>query len=411
MLQTLRPEAWEPAEDEPRRPSRGILSALVFNLCLLVAPLAGACALLIVVRDQLYTYDYNQSAAREVALGVARLNGELIQIDFDHQNQWDALIAMELQANDWQAARGFLLSGGGMLPRRSANVLNRAADATDAELEIAALQFLNLGTRQRYQELAEQRRQNSPADPPLGDLADFRLLAQGMLDAPENSALQFVLTGYALGLAGELSPRMAAGAGAVLDASRREDYPVALGAEIDALLAASIPQARYVESARQNTSPRGEVNYEAAFSAAVAPTESARVRALLDDVGAISQATSRRGAAFMLTHARTIQDLPRLRLIAEAAGDRAFAAAKRLPRDGRLLTAARGDLRINRDFALALAAAMLALTGLVAVVIAKIVEAALNAWRAFTHPSDDDALHDDLAELIDLGRGQTWRPL
>ena len=36
--------------------------------------------------------------------------------------------------------------------------------------------------------------------------------------------------------------------------------------------------------------------------------------------------------------------MPRLRLIAQAAGDRAAAAAKRLPRDGRLLAAARGEL-------------------------------------------------------------------
>lgn len=386
--------------------------AFVFNLCLFMAPLAGACALLVIARDQLYTYEFSQRTARDVALHVARLNGELIQIDFDRQNQWDALIAMELQANDWQAARGFLLSGGGMLPRRSANVLNRAADATDAELELAAMQFLNLSTRQRYQEMAEQRRQTALTDPPLGDLADFRLLAQAMLDAPENSALQFILTGYALGLAGELSPRMAHGAGALLDASRRQDYPETLGAEIDALLAASIPYERYVQSARDNADERRGVNYEAAFRAAVSPADSARVRALLDDIGAISQATSRRSAAIMLTHARSTRDLPRLRLIAEAAGDRAFAAAKRLPRDGRLLTAARGELRMNRDLAIALGAAAIALAGLVAVVIAKIVQAALNAWRAFANPhDDDDGVHDHLAELIDLGRGQTWRPL
>ncbi|MBY0563448.1 MAG: hypothetical protein K2P58_04595 [Hyphomonadaceae bacterium] len=387
------------------------MSAFAFNLCLLLLPIAGASALIVIARDQLYSYEFSQSGAREVASQVARLNGELIQIDFDRQNQWDGLIAMELQANDWHAARGFLLSGGGMLPRRSANVLNRTADATDAELEIAALQFLNINTRQRYQELAEQRRAHSPADPPLGDAADFRLLAQGVLDAPENSVLQFILTGYALGLAGELSPRMAHGAGALLDASRREDYPEQLSAEVEALLMSSVPYARYVQSASDNTSERSGVDYEAAFRAAVVPAEAAKVRTLLDDVGAMGEATSRRSAAIMLTHATTLRDLPRLRLIAQSAGDRAAAAAKRLPRDGRLLTAARGALRMSQDLAIALGIAVLALAGLVAVVVAKIVQGALDAWRAFTNPHDEDDLHDHMAELIELGGGRTWRPL
>ena len=50
---------------------------------------------------------------------------------------------MELRAGDPQAARGFLLSGAGMLPNRSANVLTQAieADASEAELEVAAPGF------------------------------------------------------------------------------------------------------------------------------------------------------------------------------------------------------------------------------------------------------------------------------
>jgi hypothetical protein len=338
---------------------------------------------------------------------VARLNGELIELDFDQQNQWDALIAMELQANDLESARGFLLSAGGMLPRRSASVLNNASDATDRELEVAALQFLNPGTRERYQALAMRRLQNPAVDQPVGDESDFLLLARAMVEAPESDAFQFILTGYALGLAGDLSPRMSKGAGALLDASRRDDYPDDLAIEIEALFASSFSMPAFRQRMNGADPAAFAETSAAAFRAGVSEAEAARVRTLLDDVGAISQATSRRAAAAMLTHAHSLSDMARLRLLAQSAGDRAAAAAKRLPRDGQLMRAAQGELTINRDLMAALAAAGAAFAGLLLVVIAKLIEVLAGTLR---HWNDEDDLG---GELVDLGfsGGQTWRPL
>jgi hypothetical protein len=199
-----------------------VLSALAFNLCLLLLPLAGAAALIVIARDNLYAYEYSDTGAQVVRDRVARLNGELIQIDFDRQRQWDDLVAMELRAGDTAAARGFLLSGPGMLPSRSANVLNQAlnADASDAELEVAALQLLTPSTRQTYQEqvrlLSQRGATPETAPTTLADPRDFELMARALIAEPETDSLQFVLTGFSLGFAGDLSPRMQTGAAALL---------------------------------------------------------------------------------------------------------------------------------------------------------------------------------------------------
>ena len=104
--------AWRPvrAQRKSRRGLDGALSALVFNICLLLLPLAGAAALIVIARDNLYAYEFSDQGARAVALRVARLNGGLIQVDFDRQNQWDGLVDMELRSNDLHAARGFAIA-------------------------------------------------------------------------------------------------------------------------------------------------------------------------------------------------------------------------------------------------------------------------------------------------------------
>jgi hypothetical protein len=107
----------------------------------------------------------------------------------------------------------------------------------------------------------------------------------------------------------------------------------------------------------------------------------------------------------LISHAASLSDLPRLRLVAQAAGDRAAAAAKRLPRDGRLIAAARGDLTITRELAALLTIAGLALAGLLFLVGFR---AYLFSRRFWTQSDDED---DYGAELVDMGGAGNWRPL
>lgn len=407
-----RARAWRapPAPSRRKRP-QGVFTALAFNLCLVLLPLAAAAAFIVINRDQLYAYEYSDAGARAVSARVERLNGQLIQLDFDRQRQWDDLIGMELVAGDVSAARGFLLSARGMAPTRAASQLPQG----DAELELAALELLTPGTRARYESMVPllSRRAASGAavarveTTSVGDAQDFELLARAVLADPNSDPLQFVLTGFALGLGGEFTPRMANGAVSLITASRREDFPPGLNADIDALIAGALPQDAFRRAALADASVNNAGNYDnasAAFRSSVDPARATALRDALDQIGAIGEATSVAAAATLLSHATGLQDLPKLRLIAQSAGDRAAAAAKRLPRDGALLTAARGELTMTRDLFATLMAAGAALAGLLLLVGWKLYQIVRDAWRRHNFEDDDYG-----GELVDLSNN--WRPL
>lgn len=240
----------------------------------------------------------------------------------------------------------------------------------------------------------------------VGDEQDFELMARALLAEPATDAAQFILTGLSLGLAGEFGPEATAGAAALLVASRRTDYPSSFGAEMDAMLAEALPieAFRTTALATADGSEAGAFpNAAAAFRGALNPARAAQVRESLRDIGEISAATSPSAAVDFLTHATAVRDLPRLRLVAQAARERAAAAAKRLPRDGRLIEAARGDLTITRELAILLAVAGFSLALLVALVALKLFQ----AGRQLLAKMRDDEYG---AELVEVG-ASNWRPL
>lgn len=392
--------------------------ALVFNLCLVLLSLSAAAAVMIIARDQLYAYEYSEAGARAVSARVERLNGDLIQLDFDRQRQWDDLIAMELMAGDISAARGFMLSAPGMLPPRVVAQLDSRVPAggDDAQLELAALALLTPGTRSRYEStvpLLSRRAASGAAqgrDPAqavaIGDASDFAMLARSMLAEADPDPLQFVLTGLSLGLGGEFTPRMSRGAAALLMASRREDFPPGLASEATALLGSATPMGDFRDAAQTGageSDPGAYDNVAAAFREALAPAAAQEAKLVLDQLGAMADATTVSGAAALLTHANALSDLPRLLLVAQAAGDRAAAAAKRLPRDGRLIRAARGELTLTRELTIAFSVAALALLALLAIAGLLLFQLGRRMWLRM---QDDDYA----SELVDIGVSN-WRPL
>ncbi|MBX9747888.1 MAG: hypothetical protein K2X34_13365, partial [Hyphomonadaceae bacterium] len=327
--------------------------------------------------------------------------------------QWDDLIAMELMAGDINAARGIMLSGREMLPPRYAGALRRAGD--DAAIELAGLDMLTPGTRARYEGLVPllARRAESGASvtaraTPLyvGDQSDFELMARALIAEPSTDALQFILTGFSLGLGGDFGAEASAGAVVLLAASRRPDYPAEFRVEIETLLHEAMPLEAFREAALASAEPSEAgafANAAAAFRSAVNVERAAQAREALAALGAISEATSPSSATDFVTHATALRDLPRLRLIAQAAGDRAAAAAKRLARDGRLLQAARGELRINSELAVTLAIAGAALAAILLILGLKAFRAGRAIWRRM----QDDEYG---GELVDIG-ANNWRPL
>jgi hypothetical protein len=393
----------------------GALTALAFNFCLVLLPLAGATAFIIIARDQLYAYEYSEAGARIIRERVERLNGELIQLDYDRMNLWDDLVAMELMDDDIEAARGFLLSARGMLPPRERNAIDRRlpAGADDAQLELVALSLLTPGTRTRYESMVPllSRRATSTiaprpgAQPNLADTRNFELMAAALLAEPSTDALQFILTGYALGLGGEPSPRVAAGAAALLDASRRDDYPQGLAAEFAALANAALPIEAFRSAALanvQNGDPASYSNASASFRATLNARPGEQLGAVLAEVGAMSEATSHGTAVALLTHATSMGDVAKLRLVAQTAAARAAAAAKRLQRDGRLLEVARGELTFTRDLVASLALASVALFGLIGILGFNAYRAGRRFWLRLRDGDEGD--------LVDIST-RKWSPL
>jgi hypothetical protein len=396
-----------------------VLSALVFNLCLLLLPFAGAAAFFVISRDQLYAFELAPSGQRVVRARIEELAAQAIQLDFDRRQQWDDLVAMQLMSGDISAARGFLLSARTMLPPQEANQLDRRlrADASDADIELAALGLLTPGTRGRYEGLAPllSRRSASGAgvraEPAhftlLGDQRDFEIMGRAVLQDSDSDPVQFTLTGLGLGLGGEISPRMAKGASAILAAARRQDYPIEFGAEMSALVGAALPLERF-RSAALEIADGGDTgaypNAAAAFRASLDARRLDALKAALDQVGAMAEATSPAGAALLLSHARNLRDIQRLRLIAQAGGDRAIAAARGAPHDGALPRAARGELRFTRDllaFGSVALIAMLGLAGFVGNVIYRFGKDMLARFQ------DEDRDGSELVESF----GGTWTPL
>ncbi len=414
MRHTKVTSAWRPVRASRGKPQpQGVLSALVFNLSLVVLAVASALGVMIISRDHLYAYEYSESGARVIASRIERLNAELIQLDFDRTRQWDDLIAMELQAGDIAAARGFMLSGREMLPGSQANVLRRAGN--DGARELAGLEMLTPGTRARYEErvpLLSRRADTAETTAArdsanlVGDAEDFELLARALIAEPSTDAQQFTLTGLSLGLGGDVTSETSAGALALLVASRRTDFPSTLAAEIDRLLRETLPVEAFRTAALSSASANAAGEYDnaaAAFRSVVNAERAAELRDALTQIGEISAATSPAAAVYFVSHAATLQDLPRLRLVAQAGGDRAAAAAKRLPRDGRLQEVARGDLRFNRELTFAFAIGGLALFGILATLGLRLYQAARRMWRKM---QDDDYG----SELVEIG-ASNWRPL
>lgn len=408
--------AWRPvrAGTAPRAVG-GVWLAFVFNLCLTLLPLAAASALYVTNRDQLYAYQFSEAGARAVRARIEDRLGSLIQLDFDRRRQWDDLVAMELMAGDVAAARGFLLSARHMLTPRDANIMDRRlrTDASDAQVEIVALDLLTPGTRARYEatvpllsrHAAGAVRPQAEAPPALGDAGDFELLSRALLTDPTTDPLHFAVTGLSLNV--RLTPRERLGAAALLAASRRDDYPDDFAEEMRALLARAVALDRFRAAAlagAEGGDAGGFENAVRAFRASLSGGQVAAARAAFDEIGAASEATSLAAAARLITHAHGLKDLPRLRLLAQTGGDRAAAAAKRLPRDTGLARLARGKLEFSRDLASILAIAGLAFAGLLFCVGYLCVHAGRRLWLRLRDDTDEEA------DLIDAFSG-AWRPL
>jgi hypothetical protein len=363
----------------------GLWSAALFNLCALLLPLAAAETIRIVEQNRLYTYEPTEAAARQSRAALERAARQLSRTP-DAARQWDDNVARALIDGDIPAARGLMLLAPSLLPGAQAGQLRADLRGrnTDAALESAALGQLTRGTRSRYEStvplLSRLRagdwagaRQARGSFVVMGDAAAFEAQARAVLAADARSHLPLLLTGLGVSLTPNSENTTRDGV-AVLQAALEANalqpsFLEALGALADR----AAPQQRFATEARRLAGagePQGPVLFSA-FRATLNPRELALFNAMLGEIGAMAEAASAPGALTLMRHARSLEDVKRLRLLAQTNPERALALARRAPAEsGALPRAGRGALALTGALLGPLALTLACLAGIACAAIA-----------------------------------------
>ena len=359
--------------------ARALFGALAFNLCLLALPIAGASAFFLIQTEGLYSYPREGAALADVRDAVEREAGDLILLDFDRTRQWNEIVALELSQGDTAVARGFVLSAPHMLPRRDGQALRQEVgqNASDAEMELAALNILTPSTRGRYEASMPLLSESEPVAPPalaedaLGDAGEFERLSAAVLADQNVDPLHFTLLGLSLGMGPEISTSAKIGAVILVAASRRGDFPDEVNEDFTRMARAALP----LDAFRSAAFARADASEDAqaadyaiasqAFSDSLGQARLAPLLRALENIGDMTHYISASSAALLLTHARDADDMPRLLQVTAAAGDRAVAVAKHASPDGSLASAAQSHLQLTSGLIVALGCAFAATIGVI----------------------------------------------
>jgi hypothetical protein len=364
----------------------GIVAALIANLCLSLLPFAGEKLARTLARPEVFGFPATESARRATRAEVEHAAVRLLPAGLDRRRGWEELIARELNEGDPHAARGFVLAAPALLGPIDVARINRSlagARASDAEIARAAGPILSNETRSVFSEAAGWMAQDDAEQDPAaflvrGDARDFAEQANAWLSRRDPDHLVLVLTGVRAALGERLSPRLALGASTLKDARRAGRLGESLARQLEASAAAAVPPDR-LRAALEAAARAADGSASRAFRASLDEQGFEPFADTLGEIGDMAAATSSRGAARLLAQARYEGDLPRLRLVAQAAGDRAVAVAKRMT-DGRpLADMAHGTLRWTQDLivaVLAFAAVVLAALGALAMVLSNALKAA-----------------------------------
>lgn len=368
-------------------------ASAILHVCLAAAPIAGAQAVRIVERDQLYTYEPTPDAARRTREALDRLAGGVVTTP-DRRVEWDNQIAAALMAHDVAAARGLMLSARAILDPEGRGAISREAGVapSDAELETAALALLTPGTRGRYvsnvpllsrQTSPEARlRQRRPVVV-AGDSVDFETATVSDLSNPSTDHVRFLTLSLPIVRAGAMADHTAIGASVLRAALEDGRVPAALHAELAALAEMALPRQRFSDEAARRAAADPQLDRAAtlgaAYRAALTPDGLMRFETELARIGAIATQTGAAACVNLLMHARGIGDLKRLELIAATNPDRGAAVARFLTPNGALPSAGRGALDITPAFAVPATLASLAMLLIGFTALATAVQAIAHA--------------------------------
>lgn len=366
------------------------LTGLVFNAALISLPVMGAALLQTVCAGDLIDYTPTEATRRDTNKALRIEASRFVRPGEDRKLTWNNLIARELGEGDIAAARGFALSAPSILRGSDAAKIQRTVPrgGGDQDYLTAALPMVEPSyARQRFRSIIGSG-ETSSFDV-LGDSREIAATAQRWRAGERVDYVLFALAGATLGATDAAPDDIRLGASVVKVARNGAHMSPEFSAAIDSEVMAAIPPDRLraeLDSIFQN--PDAIVDEGAAatlaFTRARVPETWSRLSDDLALIGATARATSPTGAARLVTHARTSEDLKRIRLLADAAGERAVAIGKRTP-DRLVLRAARGSIRWTDRLVSDIGWTFLSAIGVLIAAFAALSGALRNEWEGVGH--------------------------
>ncbi|MEH6486914.1 hypothetical protein [Hyphomonas oceanitis] len=300
----------------------------------------------------------------------------------DKYKFWHDIVSRELTARDVTAARGFLLTAPQMLSREEVKELMAAADAEvtgteDERIALAALRKLPVEVSQRFAEASGAARNMSTLTEPVGDTitetpaeepepapaatedapaeeapspvaearfamlgthADLANHSERWLQGDRVDELVLKITG--IGLAESSAQDATAEANiralSILKSARRSrrmtpEFTDYITDRLDAALPDSALKPALEEAFTDLATTKVRVErVRAAYAGAINPKGLARLESDLAQINRIGTLTDPAAAVTLIEQVRDGADLRRVRLIAEAGGDRSVALVKQM---------------------------------------------------------------------------------
>lgn len=373
----------------------GALTGLVFNLSLFALPVMGAALFQTVTSGNLIDYAPTPATRADTQRALNAEAARFVRAGEDRRLTWNNLIARELGEGDIAAARGFALIAPAILRSSDAAQIQRQTprNGGDHDFLNAAIPLIEPSyARQRFRAVIGSG-ENIAFDV-LGDAQETAATAHRWRGGESIDYVFFALGGATLG-APDAPPNttpddVRLGASVLKIAKNGARLSPEFSAKLDAEVTAALPPDRLraeLDAVFQNREAVVDEGAAAAlaFTRARDPAAWATLSADLREIGAAARATSPGGAAQLLTHARTSRDLQKLRLLADATGERVVAVAKRTP-ERLILKSARGSIRWTERLVTDIGWTLLAALGLILATHAAVLGALRREWEA---PIDD----------------------
>lgn len=396
------------------RTALGALTALTFNLSIVALPFMAAALYQTVSSTNLIDYTPTAAAKRSTQNALRAEVTRFARPGEDRKLTWNNLIARELGEGDIAAARGFALSAPALLRGSDAAMIQRQTKSGggDRDYLIAAVPLIEPSyARQRFRAVIGSG-ENASFDV-LGDAAGTAETANRWRSGETIDYVLFALGGATLGAPDAPADDLRLGASVVKIAKNGAHLSAAFSATLDQEVTAAIPPDRLraeLDSIFQNRENIVDEGAAAAlaFTRARVPEAWSRLSDDLRLIGATARATSPSGAAQLLAHARTSRDLERLRLLAEATGERAVAVAKRTP-ERLILKSARGEVRWTDQLVGDIGWTLLAALGLILSTHAALLGALRREWEG-DDPGEAPRAPPGLSKADAVKRARGSRP-